>query len=117
VLQLKMNVPHADLAVDFFFVLSGFVVAKAYEVKLTSSMPLSRFVMIRLVRLYPMILAGVVLGAFVLAVRSATAYPVTIEQFMIATACALLIVPTTAMRSFGPDLFPINNPHWSLFFE
>src|SRR5579864_4395262 len=61
--------PHAHLSVDFFFILSGFVVANAYEKKLLHSMTFTRFVKIRLVRLYPMIFAGGLLGTLVLLTR------------------------------------------------
>jgi peptidoglycan/LPS O-acetylase OafA/YrhL len=61
--ELPNPIPYAWLAVDFFFLLSGFVIASAYEARLCASMTFVDFVKIRFVRLYPMILAGVLLGA------------------------------------------------------
>jgi len=41
------------LAVDFFFMLSGFVLAHAYEERLRSGMKAWRFMRTRIIRLYP----------------------------------------------------------------
>jgi peptidoglycan/LPS O-acetylase OafA/YrhL len=54
----------AYLAVDFFFCLSGFVVAFAYDDRLASGMTMFDFSLRRLIRLYPMIIVGVLLGLF-----------------------------------------------------
>ncbi|HET9653111.1 MAG TPA: acyltransferase family protein, partial [Usitatibacter sp.] len=50
------------LAVDFFFCLSGFVIAHAYEAQLRAGMPIASFMARRLRRLYPLYIAGLVLG-------------------------------------------------------
>ena len=44
----------AYLAVDLFFLLSGFVLAHAYGKKLEDGLPRTRFMAIRLIRLYPL---------------------------------------------------------------
>src|ERR1700730_555543 len=78
VMNIDIQSPHSNLAVDFFFMLSGFVIAKAYEARLsTSSMTFVEFVKVRFVRLYPMIIVGVLLGAFVFAVRLVTTHTLT----------------------------------------
>src|SRR6202030_1461808 len=59
--QPKMA-PSAHLAVDFFFILSGFVVAEAYDARLKSSMTFGEFALARVMRLWPMIVAGVLLA-------------------------------------------------------
>jgi peptidoglycan/LPS O-acetylase OafA/YrhL len=115
---LDRLVPHVHLAVDFFFMLSGYVIAKAYEVKLVTSMPFSQFISVRLVRLYPLIFVGVALGAFSLAIRVVMTHTPSPGQLLIATLSALFILPTTAVLSVFPgELFPINLPEWSLLFE
>jgi peptidoglycan/LPS O-acetylase OafA/YrhL len=115
---LEQLVPHVHLAVDFFFMLSGFVIAKAYEAKLVTSMSFSQFMSVRLVRLYPLIFMGVALGAFSLAVRVVMTHAPSPGQLLAATVSALLILPTTALLSVFPgELFPINLPEWSLLFE
>ena len=55
--------PHGYLAVDFFFLLSGFVIASAYEKKLEAGFTVPEFFKHRVIRLYPVALAGVLLGA------------------------------------------------------
>jgi peptidoglycan/LPS O-acetylase OafA/YrhL len=50
-------VHHAYLAVDFFFALSGFVVAYAYDDRWTR-MSVVQFFRIRLIRLHPLVLVG-----------------------------------------------------------
>src|SRR6202000_3121950 len=54
-------VRHAYLAVDFFFGLSGFVVAYAYDDRWTR-MTMLQFFRIRLIRLHPLVLIGATLG-------------------------------------------------------
>src|SRR5271168_3358652 len=54
-------VKHAYLAVDFFFALSGFVVAYAYDDRWTR-MTMLQFFRIRLIRLHPLVLIGATLG-------------------------------------------------------
>jgi peptidoglycan/LPS O-acetylase OafA/YrhL len=56
-------VQHAYLFVDFFFVLSGFVIAATYEARLAGGFSVWRFMLLRFGRLYPLHLA--VLAAFV----------------------------------------------------
>jgi peptidoglycan/LPS O-acetylase OafA/YrhL len=54
-------IKHAYLAVDFFFALSGFVVAYAYDDRWTRMTTL-QFFRIRLIRLHPLVLIGATLG-------------------------------------------------------
>ena len=49
--------PNSGLAVDLFFVISGFVVASAYDRRLADGLTLGAFMRIRLIRLYPLYLA------------------------------------------------------------
>ena len=52
---------HGYLAVDFFFMLSGFVISYAYDDRFRS-MSLGSFFKRRLIRLHPMLLIGVLIG-------------------------------------------------------
>ncbi|MBV1880905.1 MAG: acyltransferase [Pseudomonadales bacterium] len=45
---------NGELFVDFFFVLSGFVMAFAYEEKINNGMKFSKFIVLRFGRLYPL---------------------------------------------------------------
>ncbi|WP_028226666.1 acyltransferase family protein [Paraburkholderia ferrariae] len=114
------HVENAYLVVDLFFVMSGFVVASAYESKLASgSMGPRRFMQVRLIRLYPLYLLGTLLGVAGTLLR----LPRT-EWHLVATALplALLMLPSP-LRIANPDgqvpqlLYPLNFPSWSLFFE
>ncbi|WP_176055678.1 acyltransferase family protein, partial [Paraburkholderia caribensis] len=54
--------PQSYLAVDLFFAISGFVVANAYEARLRSgALGFLAFAKLRLIRLYPLFLLGIVL--------------------------------------------------------
>ncbi len=108
------------LVVDLFFVMSGFVMASAYESKLASgSVSARRFMQLRLIRLYPLYLLGTLLGLVALLLRLPHA-----ESHLVATALplALLMLPCPVPIHY-PDgttsrlLYPINEPSWSLFFE
>lgn len=65
---------HGDLAVDFFFMLSGFVIAYAYDDR-WGSMSQWQFYKRRLVRLQPMIIVGAVLGAALFAFQDFSIFP------------------------------------------
>ena len=52
---------HGFLAVDFFFILSGFVMGYAYD-KRWNSMTIGQFIRLRLIRLHPMVIMGIIIG-------------------------------------------------------
>ena len=56
-------VPHGYLAVDFFFVLSGFVIGYAYDSRWQQGLTIGNFFKRRLIRLHPMVVAGALIGA------------------------------------------------------
>ena len=68
--NLDYIVPHAVLAVDFFFLLSGFVIGYAYEHRLLVNLSVKEFIRIRLIRLYPLILVGTIFGFLVFCLKS-----------------------------------------------
>lgn len=105
------QVSHGYLAVDFFFMLSGFVVACAYEDKLRNAMSFADFMVVRIRRLYPLILLGGLLGAVVQIATSAD----TVARIAGATPFAMLALPAPPITSDQP--FALNLPLWSLFFE
>jgi peptidoglycan/LPS O-acetylase OafA/YrhL len=106
--------PMSHLAVDLFFILSGIVVANAYETRLREGLSPGRFMLIRLIRLYPLYLLGSVIGlAPALAARAGLAAQGLQGDFSWTLVAAALMVPTLS----GDDLFPLDTPAWSLFFE
>ena len=108
--------PSAYLAVDFFFVLSGFVLCRAYDQETRKPIPLPRFAMMRLVRLYPLLLLGVLLGL----IKSLAVYffarSIHLELHQIITAGILNALFLPMIERSGP-IFPLNVPQWSLLFE
>lgn len=112
-LKLGYKPFHASLAVDFFFCLSGFVVAFAYDRKLPT-MSMRRFCAVRLIRLYPLIAFGIALGSVVLLaalLRGDLAW----KQTLVLIGSAFLLLPMGMKYQF--QAYPVNNPIWSLFFE
>ena len=99
------------LAVDFFFVLSGFVLAYAYGERLRAGMTAGEFMSLRLVRLYPLYLLAVALSAITALPDLAHASFRGVVALNLVAAALFLPSPTNY------DLFPFNVPAWSLFFE
>jgi len=124
----KVSLFHnATLAVDFFFILSGFVICHAYGSRLLHGMSLREFLIRRVIRLYPMFLLGLVLGTIVLAVLvntpSATiSYRAVAAAFVQNSAFIPFLnnfglVPPMDTKIIVGEAFPANPPAWSLFFE
>src|ERR1700676_1910725 len=67
-------IPHAGQAVDFFFCLSGFVIGYSYEKRLLGTMSFPEFVVVRIIRLYPLILVGLLLGSTVFIAKMLVAH-------------------------------------------
>lgn len=108
-LHSSLGFAYGYLSVDIFFLMSGFVIAQAYEPRLAAGMSFGRFVKLRFARLYPMMLLGAVLGIAIFAARGSNG-----PTLWLAGASALLMVPLVWS---GAVLFPINIPEWSIFFE
>lgn len=102
------------LAVDFFFALSGFVLTHAYESRLLDRMSARQFMIIRLIRLYPLYLLALGLSVPLFLWASYRGWGADIYTVMINVAFAALFLPSP-MQCI--NLFPIVPPAWSLFFE
>ena len=113
----------AFLAVDLFFMLSGFVLAYAYGAKLDAGMGWKRFMEVRLIRLYPLLLVAILLGVAVSLLKQQMEGVWIPEERPIMIVPALLLLPTGLLFAdhhfpFGtPYAFAFNFPVWSLFFE
>jgi len=113
-------VPHAYLAVDFFFVLSGFVIAHAYEEALRGSLSFESFALRRAIRLYPLAILGAATG-FVLLILKWHSFPEKVDPLQRILMSGLLnglLLPTPfGGEASRHELFPCNGPLWTLFFE
>jgi peptidoglycan/LPS O-acetylase OafA/YrhL len=114
---------HGYLAVDFFFVLSGFVIGYAYDDR-WGKMSKKDFFKRRLIRLHPMIIMGTLLGVITFLIQGSVQWDgskVSLSFVMLAMLLHLFLLP--ALPGTGADvrgnneMFPLNGPTWSLFFE
>lgn len=115
---------HGYLAVDFFFILSGFVIGYAYDDRWGKSLTLGGFFKRRLIRLHPMVVLAAVIGFLAFAATGFERWDgsrVTLPMALLALLCASLMIPALPgmpreVRGNG-EMFPLNGPCWSLFFE
>lgn len=114
------------MAVDFFFALSGFVLAEAYFRRLGDGMDPWDYARRRVIRLIPMQWIGIAFGVPALAFTmwasgTGSAFPQTLPSLFL----NLLMIPDFIGRwslelsapIFGGNIYPFNGPGWSLFFE
>lgn len=109
--------PKAFLAVDFFFLLSGIVVAHAYEERLKKG-EIVKYLERRAIRLYPMILFGACIGMSVLLTSPAARHMPGMSVIVLGLS-AMLCIPIVRANLYpgSHSIAPINVPSWSLFFE
>lgn len=109
---------HGFLAVDFFFCLSGFVIAYAYDDRI-GKMGAWQFFKSRLIRLHPMIILGSVIGllGFLFDPFSNDASLYGFGKIFLIFLASVLLIPFPTMPERGSQLFNLNSPAWSLFFE
>ena len=109
---------HAAMAVDFFFGLSGFVIAYAYDDR-WKTMTTGQFFAIRLVRLHPLVILGAVLGllSFLVDPFAANQKAVPLATVLTDFALACLLLPYRALPNRWTDTHSLNSPAWSLLQE
>jgi len=122
---------HGYLAVDFFFMLSGFVLGYAYDERWQPDyagrggrLTVGAFFKRRLIRLHPMALAGAVIGCATFLWQGSVTWDgasVPVPAVLLSLLCAVLFIPAAPgscyeVRGNG-EMFPLNGPSWSLFFE
>ncbi|MBO5964626.1 MAG: acyltransferase [Bacteroidaceae bacterium] len=114
---------HGHIAVDFFFILSGFVISYAYDNR-WQEMGTWQFFKRRLIRLHPMLVMGALIGAVAFASVGFQRWDGSTTPtgwVMIALLLTMLMIPAVPgvpyeVRGNG-EMFPLNGPGWSLFFE
>jgi peptidoglycan/LPS O-acetylase OafA/YrhL len=113
---------HGYLAVDFFFLLSGFVVAYAYDDR-WGRMTQWEFYKRRLVRLQPMVVMGSVIGACLFYFAAGPTFPLIAGTpvwkmlLLMVIGATLLPVPISMDIRGWQEMHPLDGPAWSLFFE
>lgn len=115
---------HGYLAVDFFFVLSGFVIGYAYDGRWQRGMTAGNFMLRRVIRLQPMVVLSVLFGAIAFLIQGSVKWDgtaVPLGWVLVSLLLALFMIPSHPMfasdvRGNG-EMFPLNGPSWSLFFE
>jgi len=119
---IKQIINHGYLAVDFFFLLSGFVIAYAYDDR-WSRMSQWEFYKRRLIRLQPMVVMGSLIGAALFYFQGGSMFPlvnstpVSKMLLVMLLGCTLLPLPVSLDIRGWSEMHPLDGPAWSLFFE
>ena len=110
---------HGYLAVDFFFVLSGFVINRAYGGRLASGeISFKDFLLLRVVRLLPLVICGTILaGAIDLFRPGDFSMSQHVFDIVVTEILSCLLLPTFWKTTLEQTTYPLNGPVWSLFFE
>lgn len=120
--HLDQIINHGYLAVDFFFLLSGFVIAYAYDDR-WDKMSIGNFFKRRLIRLQPMVIMGMIVGALLFYFQDSVLWPTIHEvpvwkMFLVMLIGFTLIpVPSSLDIRGWTEMHPLNGPGWSLFYE
>lgn len=118
----KQIINHGYLAVDFFFVLSGFVIGYAYDDR-WGKMSLGGFFKRRLIRLQPMIIMGMLIGAVTFYFQDSSFFPAIsgtpVWKLILVTVIGFTLIPVGSSLDIRgwQEMHPLNGPAWSLFFE
>lgn len=118
-LRQHLPVANAWLAVDFFYCLSGFVIAFAYEGRFRAGLGMRDFLAARIIRLYPLYLLGTVLGVVSYLVVSGASgeLSASILNLLSVIGPALLMLPNLPHHWPDATCFPLDGPAWSLASE
>lgn len=119
---------HGHLGVDFFFILSGFVISYAYDgrwrVPGSKHLTMRGFFRRRLIRLQPMLVLGAVIGFVSFLIQGGVKWDGTATAFsmtLLALVLAMLLIPAYPGADYdvrgNGEMFSLNGPSWSLFFE
>ena len=120
--RFEQIINHGYLAVDFFFVLSGFVISYAYDDRWTR-MSISGFFKNRLVRLQPMVVIGMIIGAIGFYFSDYGLFPLVSEtplrKMLLVMVIGMFMIPVPQSLDVRGwyEMYPLNGPGWSLFFE
>lgn len=119
---------HGHLGVDFFFMLSGFVISYAYDDRWTATgvgrLTLGNFFKRRLIRLHPMLVMGAIIGCITFFLQGGVKWDGTetpVQWVMVALLLTMLFIPAYPGANYdirgNGEMYSLNGPAWSLFFE
>lgn len=115
---------HGYLAVDFFFVLSGFVVGYAYDSRWSKGMSFWNFCKRRIIRLQPMLIFGTIVGALLFYMQgehpdfaSVMKTPWWIVVLLTIVGGTVLPIPKSWDIRGWQEFNPLNGATWSLLWE
>ena len=120
--HLDILVNHGYLAVDFFFLLSGFVIGYAYD-KRWHTLSVGSFLQRRVERLQPMVVLGMTLGAIGFYFTDSAIWPaihtVPVWKLLLVLFIGYTILPVPLSLDIRgwQEMHPLNSVGWSLFFE
>jgi peptidoglycan/LPS O-acetylase OafA/YrhL len=103
------------LAVELFFLFSGFVIAHAYDKRFEAGLGFWEFAKVRWLRLYPLYFLGFAIA--VLTVPLAWGLGLKTWPLLPGVLIPNLFILPTWLYFAGGLLYPFNNPSWTLFFE
>jgi peptidoglycan/LPS O-acetylase OafA/YrhL len=113
---------HGYLAVDFFFVLSGFVIGYAYDDR-WDRMSMKNFFKRRLVRLHPMVIMGTIIGALFFYLGDCPQFRLIMQTpwwlMLLMMLLGFTMIPALTkwdIRGWS-ETNPLNGPTWSLMWE
>lgn len=113
---------HGYLAVDFFFVLSGFVIGYAYDDR-WGRMSTWDFFKRRLIRLQPMVVLGTLIGAFWFYFGAAPGFELVMETpwwkllLIMILGCIMFPTPPSMDIRGWKEINSLNGAQWSLLWE
>lgn len=119
---LDLLVNHGYLAVDFFFLLSGFVIGYAYDDR-CKTMTAGNFLKRRVQRLQPMVILGMTLGAVGFYGTDSAIWPlihtVPLWKMLLVLFIGYTILPVPLSMDIRgwQEMHPLNSVGWSLLFE
>lgn len=120
--HLDMIFNHGYLAVDFFFLLSGFVIAYAYDDR-WNKITVGEFFKRRLLRLQPMVIIGMIIGAIFFYTQDSVLWPtisdVPVWKMLVIMLIGFTMIPVPHSLDIRGwvEMYPLNGPAWTLFFE
>jgi peptidoglycan/LPS O-acetylase OafA/YrhL len=129
--KFHLNLPflesNAFIAVDFFFVLSGYVICYSYGHKIINGMRSSEYLLRRVARLFPMMALGLLLGSpaiYITTLSVDNQVYIDIKEIVVGDLYNIMFIPYLNFDKYPEMLsepsgiiFPADSPLWSISFE